>query len=239
MLPFTLADHIIFVLLALVLPAFAVFRVRPQAGNIPNQTALKIKLYWLNSGVLCLGGLVILVLWFATGREWAEMGWRPVAGEWFPEWVLVAAFFILLYMMDTFFSWNEGGEHPAAALLPKNWKEFAHFGSIVSLSAGFCEEIVFRGFLITYLMALFAPGDYAVWIAISVSTLIFAILHAYQGWLAILKIAALTFMFGVIFVLTKSLWPVILLHFAVDFIGGLLSTVSVLSSPESQANVYD
>ena len=225
MLPLTLADHIIFALLAFVLPVFAVFRVRPQTSQIPQQTHLKIKLYWLNSGVLIFGALVVLILWFITDRAWMEMGWRTVSGAWFPEWMLITAFFLLLYMFDTFLSWNEMEDHPAAALLPKNWKEFAHFGSIVSLSAGFCEEIVFRGFLITYLMALFDSSAYGIWIAISLSTLIFAVLHAYQGWVAILKIALLTFMFGVIFVMTESLWPVIILHFGVDFLGGLLSTL--------------
>ncbi|RLD21646.1 MAG: hypothetical protein DRI69_03485 [Bacteroidetes bacterium] len=229
MLPLTLADHIIFGLLAFVLPMFAVFRVRPQVSAIPQQTDLKIKLYWLNSGVLIFGAVVILVLWWITGRPWSEMGWSSLSSEWFPEWMLIVAFFLLLYMFDTFLSWNEMEDHPAAALLPRNWKEFAHFGSIVSLSAGFCEEIVFRGFLITYLMALFASSSYGVLIAIVLSTLIFAVLHAYQGWLAILKIALLTFMFGVIFVMTGSLWPVIILHFAVDFIGGFLSTLDALT----------
>ncbi len=224
----TLADHIIFGLLAFVLPLFAIFRVRPQVSKIPQQTALKIKLYWLNSGVLCFGGLTIIVLWFLTGRAWSDMGWQLVSAEWFPEWVLIMLFFLLLYMFDTFLSWNELEEHPAASLLPKNWKEFAHFGSVVSLSAGFCEEIIFRGFLIAYLITLFEGSPGVVWIAIGLSTIIFAVLHAYQGWVAIVKIALLTFMFGLIFVMTKSLWPVIILHFAVDFIGGFLSTVSAI-----------
>jgi CAAX protease family protein len=239
MFPLTLADHIIFGILAIVLPLFAIFKVSPQASSIPKQTKLKIKLYWLNSGVLCFGGLVILVLWFVTGRSWSEMGWRGVSGEWFPEWILVTAFFLLLYMFDTFLSWNETEQHPASALLPQNWKEFAHFGSIVSLSAGFCEEIVFRGFLITYLMTLFSASSYAIWIAISLSSLIFAVLHAYQGGVAILKITFLTFMFGGIFVMTKSLWPVIILHFSVDFIGGLLATLFSLSAANGQIQAID
>lgn len=237
--PLTLADHILFGLLAFVLPAFAIFRVKPQAAQLPEETRLKIKLYWINSLVLCAGGLTVMILWFLTDRPWSDMGWQVVSGAWFPEWIIVTAIFLLLYMFDTFLSWNEGEAHPAAALLPKNWKEFAHFGTIVSLSAGFCEEIVFRGFLITYLLALFVASPSSAWIAISVSTLIFALLHAYQGWLAIFKIAILTSMFGVIFVMTESLWPVIILHVGVDVVGGLLSTISSTSRIDPQANVYD
>jgi len=219
----TVVDHILFIVLALVLPFFAVLRVRPQVNLIPSESRIKIRLYWLNSGVLWVGAIIVMAVWFFTGRSFDIMGWQLIQNEWFPEWVLVIWIFALFYMFDTFLAWNSVEENPAAALLPTTWKEVLHFGSVVSLSAGICEEVVFRGFLITYLMAVLPEGNWNAAAAIGVSSLIFAVLHAYQGGWATVKIALLSVLFGFIFVLTESLIPVILLHFMVDLIGGFVA----------------
>ena len=221
----TIADHIVFGLLAFVLPVFAIFRVKNQVGSIPDDTNIKIKLYWLNSGVLWIGAAIIILLWVFSTRSWSEMGWQFPDEQWFPEWLILCAWFALLYMGDAMISWSSLDEHPSAQLLPKNWKEFLHFGTIVSGSAAICEEIVFRGFLVTYLATLITgPGGSVV--AVVGSAVIFALLHAYQGWGATIKIFVLTILFGWIFILTHSLLPVIVLHFLVDFIGGLLGVAS-------------
>jgi membrane protease YdiL (CAAX protease family) len=220
-----LADHIIFGLLAFVLPLFAVFKVRPAVNFMPTDTALKIKLYWANSMVLWVGALVIVGLWFFSGRSFAGLGFQAVSMEHFPEWMLITACFVLLYMFDAMTSWNEQESHPAAGILPVNWREFLHFGSVVSLSAGICEEIVFRGFIIFYLMALFEGGQYVVEGAIVCSALLFGVVHAYQGGLAFLKIVALAALFAWLYVLTQSLYLLIGLHFAIDFVGGLMSVL--------------
>ena len=59
--------------------------------------------------------------------------------------------------------------------------------------------------------------------AVVISSVIFALLHAYQGFWATVKITALAVLFGFIFIMTESLIPVIIIHFLVDFIGGLVA----------------
>ncbi|MDX1407585.1 MAG: CPBP family intramembrane glutamic endopeptidase [Saprospiraceae bacterium] len=225
MLPFTLADHIIFGLLVFALPVFAIWRVRPQAARIPQDSRLKIRIYWANSLVLWAGALVIILLWLFLGRNFAELGFRWPLSDGFPEWMLLTAFFILLYMFDTFMAWSDPKEHEGMSILPANWREFTHFGSVVSVSAAVCEEIVFRGFIVTYILTLYADTSYGTALAIVGSGIVFGLVHAYQGWQALTKIVFLAMLFAAIFVLTRSLLVLILLHFAIDFTGGLLSVM--------------
>ena len=223
----TLVDHILFAVLAFVLPLFAIFRVRGQVTQIPTETSLRIKLYWLNSAILWLGAIITIGVWWFSDRPWAEMGWILPGGDHTVEWIILCAWFGLLYMSDAMFSWNALDEHPSAQLLPKNRRELLHFGSVVSFSAAFCEEIIFRGFMVTYLVGLL-DGMLGTVVAIVGSGLVFALLHAYQGWIATIKILILTILFGWIFVLSGSLVPVIILHFMVDLIGGFLGVANTV-----------
>lgn len=217
----TLADHILFGILAFVLPLFAVLRVRSQVPHIPRDSDIKIRLYWLNSGLLWVGAVVVVLVWWLGGRSWMEMGWSWPSGAYFPEWMILCAWFALLYLIDAMFSWNSLEEHPSAMLLPQNKRELLHFSTVVSFSAAFCEEIVFRGFMVTYLLTI-VENEWSSVIAIFGSAFVFSLLHAYQGWIATVKIFILTVLFGWIFVLTESLLPVIILHYLVDLVGGVL-----------------
>ena len=227
MLPVTLADHIIFGLLVFALPLVAIIRTKPRLIQIPDNTRIKVRLYLVNSAVLWLGAIVVVVLWLATGRDFAALGFQWPDEGGFPEWMLLTAFFILLYMFDTFFAWHKHSENPAQSILPSNWKEFAYFGSVVSVSAGVCEEIVFRGFVVTYALTVFDNTSYPMEIAIIGSAIVFGLLHAYQGWQAIVKIVFLSMLFAWVFALSRSLLIVVVLHFAIDFLGGLLSVLRI------------
>lgn len=223
--PFTLVDHIFFGLLAFALPLLLVWRNNPGQILIPEETHLKIRIYWMNSAVLWVGALAVIILWFFNDRPFSAIGMRLPDASAFPHWMLLIAGFILLYFADALISWNSEDEHPAAAVLPANWREFGHFGTIVSFSAAFCEEIVFRGFLVTYLLALMHDDPNSNAIAIIGSAFIFGIVHIYQGWVAILKITLLSMLFAWLFILTKSLLVLISLHFIVDFSSGMLAVI--------------
>ena len=71
------------------------------------------------------------------------------------------------------------------------------------------EELLFRGLLIPYLRRV--GGSWTV--AILISTAIFAILHITQGWLGVLQIFGVGAVFGIFFVLSRSLTAVIIAHF--------------------------
>lgn len=102
------------------------------------------------------------------------------------------------------------------ALIPRTPRERRLF-VVLSFSAGFGEEIVYRG----YLLALLAPIFSGPWMAAVASSLAFALLHAYQGPVGILRSGMLGFVFAAAFVLTGSIWPQVVVHAGVDLISGL------------------
>jgi membrane protease YdiL (CAAX protease family) len=85
------------------------------------------------------------------------------------------------------------------------------------------EEIIYRGYLITYCQYLFSGSAWQLELSILLPAFVFSIAHFYQGAKAVLKIFILAIFFGYIFVYSGSLAIVMLLHFAVDAAGGLLT----------------
>ena len=99
-------------------------------------------------------------------------------------------------------------------LLPNNAAERAAF-VLVSLTAGVCEEVLFRGFLIRLVY-----GDSAAAMplagALAVSSLAFGLAHLYQGLKGVGRTTLAGCAFGLLFLLSGSLIPGILLHALMD-----------------------
>jgi membrane protease YdiL (CAAX protease family) len=85
---------------------------------------------------------------------------------------------------------------------------------VVSLTAGLCEEILFRGFLIRFLHEG-APA-LPIWGALAVSCLCFGLGHAYQGAKGVVNTTIAGLGFGLLFLLSGSLVPGIVLHALID-----------------------
>lgn len=98
-------------------------------------------------------------------------------------------------------------------LLPNTGAERAVF-VLLSLSAGVCEEVLYRGFLIRLLHA----GGFALPLmaALAISSLIFGLGHAYQGWRGMLGTATGGLFLGLVFLLCGSLIPAVVLHSLMD-----------------------
>jgi membrane protease YdiL (CAAX protease family) len=97
--------------------------------------------------------------------------------------------------------------------LPRTREERAWFGAMCVV-VGFCEEIIFRGFLIRYLHDL--PLGLGLLGAILVAAAIFGIDHGYQGWKGILGTGVLALLMSVLFFVSGSLWLPILAHALLD-----------------------
>ncbi len=85
----------------------------------------------------------------------------------------------------------------------------------VSATAGFCEEIGFRGYLMTRLRLIGKTNSWVV--PTVVSALAFGLCHAYQGLPGIILITVYGLMFSLLYLRTGRLWPCILAHFFQDF----------------------
>jgi membrane protease YdiL (CAAX protease family) len=77
----------------------------------------------------------------------------------------------------------------------------------VSLSAGFCEELIFRG----YLQRQFNALTGRLWIGVMLQGIVFGLIHP-RGWRAVVAISVLGMLYGVLAAWRNNLRPGILSH---------------------------
>lgn len=94
-----------------------------------------------------------------------------------------------------------------AALAPRNAVEMLLWIAL-SLSAGFCEETVFRG----YFLRQFASPRHRLWFGVLVSSLLFGISHGYEGASGMIAITAFGALFCALAIARNSLRPGMIAH---------------------------
>ncbi|HLK34293.1 MAG TPA: CPBP family intramembrane glutamic endopeptidase [Terriglobales bacterium] len=90
---------------------------------------------------------------------------------------------------------------------------------LMSLTAGFCEEVIFRG----YLQRQFSEFTHSVVAGIVLQAVVFGLGHGYQGWRLMSLIAFYGGCFGLLAFWRHSLRPGMLGHALQDTAGGLLA----------------
>lgn len=115
-------------------------------------------------------------------------------------------------------------------LLPRTPRERWAFGGL-SLVAGMGEELAYRGYALTTLAGVVGPVPAAV-----VTSLVFGVLHAYQGGLGMVRTATLGGILAWAFLATGSLWPLMVAHAALDVVAGII-LAERLMVPEAPAGV--
>jgi membrane protease YdiL (CAAX protease family) len=103
------------------------------------------------------------------------------------------------------------------SMLPTSPLEIALWIAL-SLSAGFCEEVVFRGYLQRQ-FAVLTGGRWPAWLLVAV---LFGISHGYQGVQACVRITIFGALFGLLALWRRSLRPGILAHAWTDIAAGLI-----------------
>lgn len=108
------------------------------------------------------------------------------------------------------------GTKVVAALVPHSLPELAVW-IVLSATAGFCEEYVFRG----YLQAQFRAITGSVWAAVVIQAIVFGIGHGYQGITEMAIIFVYGLLFGSVAAVRKSLRPTMLAHGWADTFSGI------------------
>jgi uncharacterized protein len=98
------------------------------------------------------------------------------------------------------------------ALVPSNNRERLLWAA-VAVSAGICEELVFRGWLVATLQSELGVGGLSLLVA---AAAIFGLAHIYQGVSGVVLTTLLGAFFCVVYLKTGSLLVPILLHTAID-----------------------
>jgi membrane protease YdiL (CAAX protease family) len=223
-------DHLVFLIIGIIIPLKAVLGTQPKLAEMKFNTRMKIQLYWGNNAYLWILTAVIAAVWWGNGREWHEIGidWPFLWPEGWPLFAMII--FVLLYLGDTiievipFITEDEVDKEEIGSsigFLPQTAYEYFHF-IFLALTAGICEEFIFRGYFIRYFQTVFSH-EYSSTLAILIAAAIFGFVHFYQGWRAVVKITAMAIMFGFIFVHTESLWLLVVIHALVDLLGGAIA----------------
>jgi membrane protease YdiL (CAAX protease family) len=117
------------------------------------------------------------------------------------------------------------------SLVPAFGLEMAAF-AIVCLTAGVCEEMLYRGWMVNVLRA--ATGS--TWAAVVASAIVFGMGHLYQGAKGVLRTGFVGLQLAILYVLVGSLIPGQVLHAGVDLLGGVAGAraLSRLSAAEAE-----
>ena len=219
-------DHVVAAVICILAPVLALTSRRISTEELTLESGDKIHLYHSNSLLLVVFSLVVLTTWRIPGRPITGIGldWP----SWHPLILLLLLGVFVLYSLDIFFQYGNqrrrertmASRQKSFAFVPTDWRELSHF-LVLALAAGIGEEIIFRGYLIHYLV-YWTGGEFnGVVLASVASSTLFAFLHGYQGVIPMLKIFVLSLLFSAIFVLSRSLLIVILVHVLIDVISGI------------------
>jgi uncharacterized protein len=221
-------DHILMFVITIAFPVYGFIKwkeyKRDVAAKKPNA---KMKAYIetiLLQWSLC--GAVLLV-WLWKARSFAVLGLDVIWNQRF----ILANLFVIAACAFLVWQWLQvrklRGNIPdslrnqlksIAEILPDTSADRKLF-MVLAVTAGICEEILYRGFLMWYVesYAGFIP-------AIVISILVFGLAHAYQGRAGILKTGAMGALLVGIYVVSGSLLGPIILHCVTDVTSGLIGS---------------
>jgi CAAX protease family protein len=115
----------------------------------------------------------------------------------------------------------------ADRLLPAKPVEFAPYCAL-AVTAGVCEEFLYRGFAMAALTRAGAP----LWSVLVLSSVLFGLAHAYQGRGGIVGTALLGLLFALMRIVFNSLAPVMVWHAAVDVTAGVAGPRFLVRGPQ-------
>ncbi len=172
-------------------------------------------------------------LWVLRGRPWMALSLGPVAPLRTGLGAALAVIIVTLlgFQRRAILAKPERIERlrerlaSSSPLLPHTSAERVAF-SLVSITAGICEEFVFRGFLLWYFAVWTGPVPAAL-----ISSAIFGLGHIYLGLKHVPQTALVGLIFAAIVLATGSLWPAIVIHAVVDLNSGDLGFRALSGSP--------
>jgi uncharacterized protein len=115
---------------------------------------------------------------------------------------------------------NPEGTRAVKMLLPRTAAEMASYVALC-VTAGFCEEFLFRGYLQRQFFAWSGRRE----VAVALQALVFGVGHLYQGWKGALTITLYGALFGVLAVMQKSLRPGMIQHTMQDSFTGIAGSL--------------
>jgi membrane protease YdiL (CAAX protease family) len=118
----------------------------------------------------------------------------------------------------------------AERILPQSRVELLPYWGL-AVTAGVCEEFLYRGFA----MAALTRAGLPVWGVVLSSSVLFGLAHLYQGRGGIVSTLVIGTVFGTARLAYDGLVPVMVWHFAVDAVAGVAGPRYLVSAPPPAA----
>ena len=222
----SLLDHALFVVLAVLFPVRAgIFGIRRiRLASPADRPRVRREVY--RQAIVIQWSLVLaaLVLWIVFRRDWNGIGVVPRFG-WGLAGVLVGMVLATLAVLrqrrqaladDDALAKLRERMASLEPMLPHDREDLGLFYRL-SLTAGICEEILYRGYVIWYLSH---------WVSIvpaaGLASLVFGFGHAYQGVRGMITTAIVGAFFSAVYLLTGSLYAGMIMHALMDAHSGHL-----------------
>jgi uncharacterized protein len=192
-------------------------QVSALAAHHPQRYLSGIAVEWL---------LFLLVWWGLRMKRVALaeiFGFRRGLRAWTEDFAAAGVFWIIALMVLACIGilaqlLHLGAPQKAlAAMAPGNAQEMLLWIAL-SCTAGFVEEVAFRG----YLLRQFAAPAHALWLGVVGSSLIFGIAHAYEGAAGMIAIGVYGALFCGLAILRRTLRPGMIAHAWHDIFSGAL-----------------
>ena len=221
-----LANHLLAMFLIVIGPVLDWLETRPLKANPSRRARLRCNMYtlgwlWIATAIACwanglhslatLSGLGIQTSWLET-HAWV----------WWVLTILIVLVVLLQFVLPVIQVTIKYRDRPFLEpkqleplrfFLPASTLERRWFAAL-SVTAGFCEELLFRGFLLRYLHT--SPLHLGLGWAILLAAIVFGTHHLYQGTKGFLTTSVGGLIFTAILLVTGSLWAGMVYHAATD-----------------------
>ena len=114
-------------------------------------------------------------------------------------------------------------------ILPQSLVELLPYLAL-AVTAGVCEEFLYRGFT----MAALTRSGLPIWLVVLVTSALFGLAHAYQGRAGVLGTGVLGVLLAIARIVYSSLAPVMIWHTTVDIVAGIAGPKYLQTAPEVQ-----
>ena len=228
-------DIFLATLLIVAIPALALYRSFRPRRRKPTRTQR-----YLN-GIVLAGALLLLLgfAWWHAGRSAIALGFDAPLSRGGAIGLAIAVALLVAFAVAQFIGklrhrtpdvkteakWLEDN-----AVLPRTRRELALF-LVMAVLLGCGWEVLYRGFLLWLLVPHIGTIG-----AICVAAIAYGFAHGYKGHQQCTMAVAMAFAFTIAFVLTHSLWWLMLIHTAMPIIGGVTSYRLVRRPPPAASN---
>lgn len=199
--------------------SFIIYIYFPESSLMPDSPG-----FWINLLNIFLVSLIMLLNKWTLHWSWDHLGFKKPKSWWQPILVTVLTFISLV--LFSYYIQPLIGAQPTIShlmVLKDNLPLLILALVLVWTTAAFLQELVFRAFLIEALDHILGRKAWSIWIALIVSSLIFGLIHGWQGLSGVLATACIGFIFGIAYILNgKRIWPLIIVH-------GIADTISLIS----------